>query len=167
MARISISVPDSLIAKLEPIKDGINISQLCREALEQRVSAYERASSENGHELNLDSLVDRLRGERDLVGGKFESLGKQNAATWLSIAPYMEIRDVAETRRPDAMPKYKLPRAAFKTMKHDMHRAKLDCEGPRSVAYKTAWLDYVVSVWSDVIERLESSSAVADEQADQ
>ena len=38
MGRISISLPDSLMAKLEPIKNGVNISQLRREALEQRVA---------------------------------------------------------------------------------------------------------------------------------
>ena len=86
MGRISISLPDSLMAKLEPIKDGINISQLCREALEQRVAAYQRAASRNGNDLDLDTLVQRLRRERDLFGGKFEQRANDNAAAWLSTA---------------------------------------------------------------------------------
>ena len=159
MGRISISLPDGLIAKLEPIKDGINISQLCREALEQRVAAYERAANRNGQELDLDALVHRLRGERDLFGGKFEQFGKNNAASWLSTASYLEIQNVAEHGRSEGMPKYKLPRAAFKTMKQDMYGLKLSCDGPQAVVYKTAWLDYVKTVWSDIVEQFEGTNA--------
>lgn len=167
MGRISISLPDSLLAKLEPIKDGINISQLCREALEQRVAAYERAANREGQELNLDALVQRLRGERELFGGKFEQFGKNNAATWLSTASYLEIQSIAERGHSDGMPKYKLPRDAFKTMKQDMQGMKLSCDGPQAVVYKTAWLDYVKTVWSDIVEQLEGTSVVGDKESDE
>ena len=160
MGRISISLPDSLIAKLEPIKDGINISQLCREALEQRVAAYQRAANRSGQELDLDALVLRLRGERDLLGGKFEQLGKNNAAAWLATSSYLEIQNIATHVLPDRMHKYKLPRAAFNAMKNDMQGMKLSCDGTQALVYKTAWLDYVKTVWSDIVEQLEGSSVV-------
>ncbi len=155
MGRISISLPDSLLAKLEPIKDGINISQLCREALEQRVVAYERVADRNGSDLDFDALFHRLREERDRFGGKFEQLGKNNAAAWLVTGTYLEIQNVAEHNRSDRMQKYKLPRAAFNVMKQDMEDVKLTCDGPQAVVYKTAWLDYVKNVWSDIVDRFE------------
>ena len=155
MGRISISLPDSLLAKLEPIKDGINISQLCREALDQRVTAHERAAYRNGDNLDFDGLLHRLREERDRFGGKFEQLGKNNAAAWLFTGTYLEIQSVAEHSRSDRMHKYKLPRAAFNVMKQDMQGVKLSCDGPQAVVYKTAWLDYVKAVWSEVIDRIE------------
>ena len=157
MGRISISLPDSLMAKLEPIKNGVNISQLCREALEQRVAAYERAVKLDGNDLDLDALVHRLRGERDLFGGKFEQLGKNNAAAWLTTASYLEVQNIATYNHSGGMHKYKLPRAAFNTMKQDMQGVKLSCEGPQAVVYKTAWLDYVKAVWSEVVDRTEKS----------
>ena len=157
MGRISISLPDSLLAKLEPIKDGINISQLCREALEQRVAVYQRAASRNGQDLDLDALVHRLQGERDLFGGKFEQLGKSNAAAWLTTAPYLEIQSVANHNHPDGMHKYKLPSAAFSAMKQDMQDVDLSCDGPQAVVYKTAWLDCVRTVWSEVVDRIEGT----------
>ncbi len=160
MGRISISLPDSLMAKLEPINDGINISQLCREALEQRVAAYERAANLNGKDLDLDDLVHRLREERDRFGGKFEQLGKNNAAAWLSTAPYLEIQNVATHNHSDGMHKYKLPRAAFKVMQQDMEEVKLSCDGPQAVAYKTSWLDYVKAVWSEVVDRIEEPGVI-------
>ena len=166
MGRISISLPDSLMASLEPIKDGINISQLCRVALEQRVAAYHRAASHNGNGLDLDTLVQRLRGERDLFGGKFEQLGRSNATAWLTTASYLEIQNIATNHHSGEMYKYKLPTAAFKVMKLDMHGVKLSCDGLQAVVYKTAWLDYVKAVWCDIFERLEGSSAVAVEKSD-
>ena len=160
MGRISISLPDSLIAKLEPIKDGINISQLCREALEQRVAAYQRAANRKGRDLDFNALVHRLREEQDRFGGKFEELGKNNAAAWLFTAPYLEIQNVATHNHAEGMHKYKLPRAAFNVMKQDMHGMKLSCDGTQAVVYKTAWLDYVKTIWFDIIEQLEGPSAV-------
>ena len=165
MGRISISLPDSLMEKLGPIKNGVNISQLCREALEQRVAAYERAAKLNGNDLDLDALVDRLRGERDLFGGKFEQLGKENAAAWLTTASYLEIQSTATDNHAGEMYKYKLPRAAFQSMKQDMQDVKLSCDGPHAVVYKTAWLDYVKAVWSDIFEQLEGSNARADKES--
>lgn len=57
------------------------------------------------------------------------------------------------------MHKYKLPRTAFDTMKRDMQRVKLSCDGPQAVVYKTAWLDYVKAVWSEVVDRIEEPGA--------
>ena len=48
-----------------------------------------------------------------------------------------------------------LPRAAFSAMKQDMQEVKLGCDGPQAVVYKTAWLDYVKAVWSEVVDRIE------------
>lgn len=154
MARISISLPDSLMKKLEPIKDRINVSQLCREALEQRVAAFERAGNHNGQNLDLGTLVHRLREERDLFGGKFEQLGKNNAAGWLITASYLEIHNIATHNYSGGMYEYKLPYSAFDTMKQDMQGVRLSCDGPQAVVYKTAWLDYVKAIWSEVVDRI-------------
>ena len=156
MARISISIPDKLMAKLEPIKDGINISQLCREALERRVTAFERAA---GHEsLDLDGLVQRLRDERSTEESRFEDLGKNNAERWLNTVSYLELKNIAEKNSFTNMAKYNLPRIAFKTMKKDMAEADVGYEGGQAVAYKTAWLDYVRSVWVRVVDQIEGSN---------
>ena len=152
MARISISIPDKLMAKLEPIKESINISQLCREALEHRIAVFERAARHDA--LDLKSLVKRLRDERSSEETKFEDLGKANAGWWLNTVSYLELKNIAENSNSSNMSKYKLPRAAFQTMKQDMAEANGSCEGGQAVAYKTAWLDYVRSVWAQVVDQV-------------
>ena len=158
MARISISIPDKLMKRLEPIKDNINISKLCREALEQRINAFERAARREGDVLDLDSLVLRLREEKDASGVQFEEVGRQNALAWLNTVSYVEFKNVAEASESSNMEKYKLPRAAFRDMKQFMGEANAGCEGTPAVTYKTAWLDHVRSVWSQVVDRLEDTN---------
>ena len=155
MARISISIPDRLMERLEPVKESINISQLCREALERRITTFERAAVRGGHQLDTDSLVERLREERALDGGKFEEMGRSNAAAWMSTASYLEFRVVAEDRRSTNMYSYKLPRTAFGTMKQHMADLNSSLDGVQAIAYKTAWLDSVRAVWAQIVDQLE------------
>ena len=155
MARISISIPDRLMARLEPVKESINISQLCREALERRIMTFERAAAHSGHELDTERLVERLREERAVDGGKFEELGRSNAAAWMSTASYLEFKAVADDRRSTNMRNYKLPRAAFGTMKQQMENLDSSLDGVQAIAYKTAWLDSVRAVWARIEDQLE------------
>jgi hypothetical protein len=157
MTKISISIPDSLMAKLEPIKDSINISQLCREALEQRVAAFNRTTEGNGNATDQEDPILRLRGERGEFEGRFERLGMEGAVTWLASAPYPDVKTVTESGAPSSMVKYRLPRAAFKVMKRDMEGANADCEGPHAEAYKAAWLEHVMAVWAQIVDGAEST----------
>ena len=155
MARISVTIPDKLIAKLGQIKGDTNISQLCRECLEHRVDEFERAA---GHDaLDFDGLVQRFRDQRLVADSKFEDLGKTNAGHWMDTASYIELKNTAEEIDPSNMDRYRLPKAAFKIMKQDMAVANVDCESSHAVEYKTAWLDYVKSVWTQASDQLVES----------
>ena len=156
MPRISVSLPDELLERLEPVKGNLNVSQVCREALEKRLTAFERASViQQPESLDLEGLINRLREERALAEGGFEQLGRRNAAAWLTSVPYLELKVVAGNGRAGSIDKYKLPHAAFRMMKRDMEEAKASCDGTYAVAYKTAWLDYVRAVWAEVVEKIE------------
>ena len=148
MNRITISIPDKLMARLEPIKPEINISRFCREALEHRVEDFEKLARRDA--LDVDILVKRLRDERSADESKFEDLGKDDAERWLDTVSYFELKNIVENPNSSNMSKYKLPRVAFEVMKQSMSEANVSCEGGQAVAYKTAWLDYVRSVWARV-----------------
>lgn len=154
MPRISISLTEGLMKRMEPVKDKINISQVCREALEGRVATFERANGRHGGKLDVQRLIGRLREERALVEGKWERLAVRNASIWLDTASYEELRGVAEDRGSLNMDKYRLPHGAFRMMKQDLKEAKVGFEGTHVVVYKTAWLDRVRAVWNQIRGKL-------------
>ena len=48
-------------------------------------------------------------------------------------------------------------------MKRDMEQAKSNCEGAQAKEYKTAWLDFVRMVWTQVAPQLVPAGAPAPE----
>ena len=163
MPKITVSIPTELTAKLEPIKEKINVSQVCREALEARIASFERVADQQDGEVDLDALIARLRAERTVVEGKFEELGRRNAATWLSTASYLEFKAVVDNHTPSNMDKYKLPRSAFRTMRRDMEKARAKLDGPQAVAYKRGWLDCARTVWAEVSDQVRQADETVDD----
>ena len=132
------------------MKGQINISQVCREALERRVSIYQGAAGQHGDDLDVEGLITRLREERALTETKWQGLGRQNAAGWLRTASYLEVKNVVENQSIADMHRYRLPRAEFQIMKRHMEESKESLEGITAVMYKTAWLDYARAVWAEI-----------------
>ena len=168
MPRISISLPNELVVRLEPVKDKINVSQVCREALDRRIAMIAGASEQDGLDgLDLESLVSRFREERRLVEGQWEELGRKNGGAWLSGASYLELKNVIERPPSSNMEEYKLPTAAFRIMKRDMEQANGVWKGGMAVTYKTAWLDYVKSIWARIESEVEASASVPQAQSEE
>ena len=153
MNKISISIPDKLMARLDPIKPAINISQFCREALEHRVEEFEKGNGSDAP--GVDHLVNRFRHEQTTDESKFQDLGKDDAGRWLNTISYPELKNILENPNSSNMSKYKLPRAAFEVMKQGMAEANVSCAGGHAVAYKTAWLNQVRSVWDLIPDQTE------------
>ncbi len=159
MPRVSISLPDELMKRLEPLKKGVNVSQVCREALERRIAIFEQATVENGAAVDTEGLIDRLREERALVESKVEELGRRNAAAWLATVSYLELKSVLEEQAAVDIAKYRLPKTAFRTAKLDLRETIGGFSGLPAVTYKTAWLDYVKAIW----DRVKNDTEVAGE----
>ena len=143
---------------MKPVRDKINISQVCRDALERQVSLFERASGMEAAEADLETTVSRLREERENAEGKFEDLGKRNAAVWLSTAAYLDLKSVANNDRVFDIGRYRLPRAAFQIMKQDMKESEAGLDGVPALAYKSAWLDHAGAVAAQVAHPQEQAN---------
>ena len=67
---------------MEPIRDTMNTSQVCREAIETYVDDYERARDrlEADH---LEGIVDRLSSEEEELEVDWEELGWTDARVWV------------------------------------------------------------------------------------
>ena len=83
--RIGINVPSELLKQVKEISPAVNVSQVCREALEQRVEVAERAAAQiardgaNEHVERLDRSVAKLPIEPD-----WEALALDDARAWVS-----------------------------------------------------------------------------------
>ena len=152
---------------MEPVKEKINVSLVCREAIERRIASLERVAEQGSEDLDLEDLIDRLHEERTVAEGRFELLGRRNAAAWLGTVSYVELKRVAENHATASMEKYKLSHSSFRQMKQDMEAARVGSDSLHSVSYKTAWIDYVRAIWAQVLERVEDTNgAVAAETTD-
>jgi hypothetical protein len=166
MKRLSITLPEELVARIEPFKDRINVSQVCREALERRVTASEEARGLNGSGIDMDGVVTRLREERSAVEGKWEALGAINASTWVSAASYLELKSVLECQGTGDLAGYRLPSGAYKIMKRDMGQVGSGWERLIAAAYKTAWLDALKEVWARIKPIEDTPEAPAQQAAE-
>lgn len=79
MARLNISLPDALYARLERLRDRLNASRVCAVALEKELDVVEgRPATAEVTEAQVDRLVERLRSARD----RWYERGRQDGAAW-------------------------------------------------------------------------------------
>lgn len=87
--RIGVNIPTDLMTRLEPLKPGLNVSHICREAIRKRVEAYERAvlNLEGADtEIALADVSEEEIRRRSVIDVDWESLGYQDAANWVKAA---------------------------------------------------------------------------------
>jgi hypothetical protein len=79
--RLGINVPNSLYKRMAAIKHRVNITQVCRDAIEEWVNAYEKAI-ENIKETEMDEIVNQLKETWEPYVVDWEELGRQDAKIW-------------------------------------------------------------------------------------
>ena len=147
MARISVYIPDEIMEKLDGMKHRINISEVCREALDWRMATI----GEWVEGLDTENLIPRLREEGAQVKGRWEELGRRNAAIWLDGASYPQVQEFAVSEPFSNMADFQLPRSAYLLMRLDIKESTENPRGDLEVAYKTAWLHHVSEVWQRLV----------------
>ena len=87
--RIGINIPNYLHRRLEPLKQYVNVSQICREAIEDRIRCYERAVESRGNE-DIVEAMERTRMEeqelRAIIDVDWGMLGFKDAESWIEAA---------------------------------------------------------------------------------
>lgn len=79
--RIGINIPNSLLKRMEPIKQMINVSQVCRDAIEDRVVTYERAM-QKARQDGMDEMAAVLRREWEPIVVDWQAIGHEDARIW-------------------------------------------------------------------------------------
>ena len=161
MARITISVPDGLARRLEPLKDRVNVSSICQTALEARVETFERIAALSEEDI-MEKLVQRLRIEKDEGSGWSYKRGGEDGQEWaIDGASYSEL---VEWTNPDLLHAIRqgqhfLNGVPFPESAEDRHNdaeasAKEAGEAFDHDAYATGFLEAMGEVWLQVRDRI-------------
>ena len=87
--RINISITSELSKDLEEYREDINISNVCRAALKQRLESIKRAKSEVAE--NMDETIARLRKEKTQYLKEWYEKGFEDGYKCASTASYKEL----------------------------------------------------------------------------
>ena len=178
--RLGISIPNELHRRLEPLKQYINVSQICREAIEERMGCYERALASRSDQDIVSAMEEAWKEElkmRDIVDVDWGRLGREDARLWVTAARlrdwnYLHHRqDIIEKQ---GRPRWDVPTPpvegadAFddrwfelqgRILEQDEHfhdwlneRGGLD-GGAAQREYMSVWLAYTDSAWNLIREK--------------
>lgn len=86
--RINISIPEDLHAELDNWRDQLNVSGICQEALEKEVGRLKAVATAGE---DLDSVVKRLRAEKDEWERQWYERGIQLGREWAKQARYQRL----------------------------------------------------------------------------
>ena len=81
MARVTVNIPNDLMNRLTPLKDLLNMSQVCRDALQARIETYERIKGNIQNDV-AESLVERMRIEKDKSRELSYTQGEEDGEQW-------------------------------------------------------------------------------------
>ncbi len=173
--RIGINIPNHLHRRLEPLKQHINISQICREAIEDRIRCYEKALASHGDQDVVQAIERTWEQElkmRNIVELDWGMLGCEDAKSWVTVAqlkdwhylhhrqdvilrqgrppwgvppPYLEGVKTFNERHAELYNRIRRQDDQFLDWLYDEHGGV-----DREVAereYMSAWLAYIDSVW--------------------
>lgn len=79
--RIGINVPNSLVKRMEPLKQMINVSQICRDAIQGWVDTYEHAM-EKARQDGMEEVATVLSREWEPYEVDWQAIGHEDARTW-------------------------------------------------------------------------------------
>ena len=89
--RIGVNIPNGLHRRLEPLKQYINVSQICRDAIEERIRCYEKAlASRSGQDIarSIERAREEERKTRAIVEVDWGMLGCADAKSWLGFTHF-------------------------------------------------------------------------------
>ena len=99
MVRIGINIPNELMKRLEPLKPELNISQVCRDALQAKAESHEQVVAEfddDGVRTAVDRVWEQEREFQEAIQMDWEMLGYGDATSWVKAAGWDEWDDLLE-----------------------------------------------------------------------
>ena len=99
MVRIGVNIPNELMKRLEPLKPELNISKVCRDALEAKAASYERMQARLANDAIWPATDRLLEQEMEFLAAisfDWQELGWGDAASWVGAASHDDWNDFLE-----------------------------------------------------------------------
>ena len=179
--RIGINIPNELHRRMEPLKPYINISHICREAIEDRITSYEKAMEtvdDSGVSQAIGRAWEEERKMRDVLNVDWWALGCEDAQAWAAsgkLQDWKHLHHRQDMIRSQERPAWEVPPPHLQGVMTFNDRvgelySRMDQEDDRFFdwlyevhggfdqraaerEYMSAWLACTGSVWDLFIER--------------
>lgn len=180
--RIGVNIPDELMQRLEPLKPDLNISQVCRDALEAKASSHERmlaSMDDEGVAAAVQRVWEQEKKFRSVNDVDWMTLAHADAKDWVELADrkdWEHLHHRQEVIRRQGRPAWEVPppglqgakdfiqrrgefreymqqNAGFFDWLYDEHGGIDYAAAERE--YMTAWLAYTDAVWKLVVQKRE------------
>lgn len=92
MAKITISVPDDLYKKMQEWKSTLNFSKVFQNAMYEIIQKKEALKSKIREDVDLESVVNRLKKEKNEHELNITEWGKKDGLEWCKTAHYRELQ---------------------------------------------------------------------------
>jgi hypothetical protein len=161
--RVTIAVPESLFERLQPVKNHLNISAICQEALDMAIT-HEEIKQQYSQD---ECIVERLRTEKQVLLQKVQQEGYElgiRSASNLSYKDFQHferVQPLAASLDEDVLEylwTYLDSRGYPEEARiHDDAFAHLLEVSPQSrILFSQGWIDGVLSVWTMIKEQVEA-----------
>jgi hypothetical protein len=162
--RVTIAVPESLFARLQPVKHHFNISAICQEALEMAVT-FEELKTQAAEQ---DNLVERLQAEKKVLLNTVRQEGfelgirSSSKLTYKDFRHFERVMPLANSLDDEILDYLwnflDLKEYSQQARVNDPDFAYLLQVDPQSrIVFAQGWMEGVVSVWQTIKAQVETA----------
>ena len=90
--RIGVNIPGELVQRIEPLRPLLNVSRICREAIETYARNCDRAARLGEAEL-AEAEAERLLGQELRINVDWEDMGYQDGKAWAQASDLEDFED--------------------------------------------------------------------------
>lgn len=96
MGRVTLSVPDELMNRIEAVKDRVNMSRVFQAAITARVEQLEHLKKQATEDTNMLEIIERLKTEKVQAEDQSYERGREAGLRLAKTLPYSDLRYAAE-----------------------------------------------------------------------
>lgn len=159
--KITISVPDELYEKMSTWKSSFNFSKVFQNAIASMILKKEEFSRKIAEEIDISSIVERLKNEKLEVETNFRENGKKDGFEWSKTAHYKDLQ-YALAWMPGENPfkddelgdYFKQIGEKYRLMLSETGRAAQSHFNEFTSKYVAGWKEGVETFWNEVKDKL-------------